>query len=83
MARTRTASAAPAKTPAAAKPHRTTRRAAQTGSGVSTVADFNAAEHHHEIAVAAYLFWEQRGGAPGSPEEDWSRAEAEVRARYS
>ena len=33
-----------------------------------------------EIAARAYLLWQQRGGAEGSSEEDWSRAEQELRA---
>jgi hypothetical protein len=45
------------------------------------VAEFNPAEHHDEIAVAAYLIW--LGDAPHSPEENWLKAEQEVRARYS
>jgi len=32
-----------------------------------------------EIARRAYLFWEARGGPDRSPEEDWFRAETEVR----
>ena len=34
-----------------------------------------------EIARLAYLFWEGRGGAGGSPEEDWLRAEQEILTR--
>ena len=34
-----------------------------------------------EIARLAYLFWEERGGAGGSPEEDWLRAEQEILTR--
>ena len=34
-----------------------------------------------EIARLAYLFWEERGGNGGSPEEDWLRAEQEILAR--
>jgi hypothetical protein len=29
----------------------------------------------------AYFFWQERGGAGGSPEEDWLRAEQEILAR--
>ena len=35
----------------------------------------------HEIARLAYSYWEARGGQGGSPEEDWRRAEQELRAR--
>jgi len=34
-----------------------------------------------EIAQLAYLYWESRGGQNGSPEEDWLRAEQELRGR--
>jgi len=34
---------------------------------------------HEEIAVRAYHLWEERGRPIGSPEEDWSRAEKEMR----
>ena len=34
-----------------------------------------------EIARLAYLFWEERSGVGGSPEEDWLRAEQEILAR--
>ncbi len=32
-----------------------------------------------EIAKLAYSYWEARGCQGGSPEEDWARAEREVR----
>lgn len=38
---------------------------------------------HDEIARLAYSYWQSRGGKGGSPEEDWLRAEAELRARAS
>jgi hypothetical protein len=34
-----------------------------------------------EIARLAYEYWEARGGAGGSSEEDWFRAERELRSR--
>ncbi len=36
-----------------------------------------------EIANLAYCYWEARGCQGGSPEEDWIRAEQELRARYA
>jgi hypothetical protein len=36
---------------------------------------------HEEIARLAYSYWEARGCQGGSPEEDWRRAEAELKAR--
>ena len=38
------------------------------------------APSHEEIARLAYSLWESRGDAPGSAEEDWFRAERELRA---
>jgi hypothetical protein len=34
-----------------------------------------------EIARLAYAFWEARGGIGGSAEDDWYRAEQEIRMR--
>lgn len=34
---------------------------------------------HAEIAKPAYQRWEERGRPIGSPEEDWSHAEEELR----
>jgi hypothetical protein len=34
---------------------------------------------HQDIARLAYALWEARGGEGGSPEEDWLRAEQELR----
>jgi hypothetical protein len=36
---------------------------------------------HEEVAELAYLYWEARGCQGGSQEEDWLRAEQELRAR--
>jgi Protein of unknown function (DUF2934) len=36
---------------------------------------------HEDIARLAYALWEVRGGADGSAEDDWYRAEAELRRR--
>jgi Protein of unknown function (DUF2934) len=35
---------------------------------------------HHEVAARAYECWHERGCPEGSPEEDWDRAERELRA---
>jgi hypothetical protein len=34
---------------------------------------------YQEIATLAYSYWEARGYTGGSPEEDWVRAERELR----
>jgi hypothetical protein len=38
---------------------------------------------HKRIARLAYSYWETRGRPDGSPEEDWFRAEEELRRRKS
>jgi len=38
---------------------------------------------HEEIALRAYRLWEERGCPIGSPEEDWFRAEQEIRGQAS
>lgn len=44
---------------------------------VPTVADLK----HEEIALLAYEYWEKRGHQGGSPDEDWARAEAELKSK--
>jgi hypothetical protein len=34
-----------------------------------------------QIARLAYSYWEARGGVGGSPEDDWLRAQQELRAQ--
>jgi hypothetical protein len=36
-----------------------------------------------DIARLAYALWEQRGNQGSSPEEDWLRAENELRSRLT
>jgi hypothetical protein len=80
MPRTRTA-ATPATEP---KTHRIARTAVRKTSRVrsapAAMPEFNAAAHHQEIALAAYYNWLERSE---TPEEDWLKAEIEVRARYT
>jgi hypothetical protein len=54
---------------------------AETPSLAETAAPVAAAPLQDEIASLAYLYWEARGYQGGSPEEDWLRAERELRAR--
>ena len=44
-------------------------------------AEYDAAVSHQEIAEVAYRHSLERAGEPGSPVEDWLKAETEVRAR--
>jgi hypothetical protein len=41
----------------------------------------HAADAHEQIAKIAYGYWEARGFAPGSPEQDWLLAEQEFLLR--
>lgn len=38
---------------------------------------------HEEIAMLAHRFWVERGGQHGSHEDDWRRAEHELRGKAS
>jgi hypothetical protein len=45
--------------------------------------DPTAASSEDQIAALAYSYWEARGYQGGSSEEDWFRAEKELRERQS
>lgn len=68
-------------TPAEPKAHRSPRRAAK--SAPAPIFVFDLAAHQKEIAQVAYRVWLERSDRPGSPEDDWLKAEAEVRAKYT
>jgi Protein of unknown function (DUF2934) len=64
-----------------ATPRRPRRAAAETAEpAVAAAAEITivAAE---QVAHLAYSYWEARGYQGGSPEEDWLRAEKELRAQ--
>jgi len=81
------AAAAPARRKSAATPrpkHGIQRSAAApvTGTVVNAIAtETGHAPAYHEIAALAYTYWVDRGRQGGSPEEDWLRAEQELRAK--
>jgi Protein of unknown function (DUF2934) len=77
MAITRTAPSKPAETKVHRSPRRTTKSAAVA------IPVFDPVAHQKEIAQVAYRIWLERADRPGSPEEDWLKAEAEVRAKYT
>jgi Protein of unknown function (DUF2934) len=54
-----------------------------TGAVETVAAPTVSAPSYQEIAQLAYTFWEARGGQGGSQEEDWLRAEEQLRARVS
>lgn len=76
MAVTRTAP------PKAAEPkaHRSPRRVPKLAA--APILEYDPAAHQKEIAQVAYRIWLERADRPGSPEDDWLKAEVEVRARY-
>ncbi|MDP2996920.1 MAG: DUF2934 domain-containing protein [Bryobacterales bacterium] len=73
----------------AEKPKRARSRSAatprRTAGKKTEAAASNGAPHASadpgEIAHLAHALWEARGGQGGSPEDDWFRAERELRAR--
>jgi hypothetical protein len=81
MAVTRIAPAKPAEPKASRTPRRVPKSAPVPKPNPIPV--FDAVAHQKEIAQVAYRMWLERADRPGSPEEDWLKAEAEVRAKYT
>lgn len=50
-------------------------------AGIARADASPAVELDDQVARLAYSYWEGRGGQGGSPEEDWFRAEQEVRSQ--
>ena len=50
----------------------------ESASGITSPTTAN----HEKIAALAYSYWVARGYAPGSPEQDWLRAERELQAQF-
>ena len=63
-----------------ATPRRPRRSAAEPAAAAALAP---AAPAPEQIAHLAYFYWEARGYQGGSPEEDWLRAEQELRAQAS
>ena len=88
-ARTTTASTAPAKstpTPAQSSPIKAVPTPVQSAPAkVSAVTSKVAAitPTHHEIAQLAQRYWAERGHQDGYAEQDWLRAEHELRKKAS
>jgi len=78
---------APARRKSAATPRakhglKTSPAAPETVTAVEVIAtEANCAPAEGEIAALAYTYWAGRGYQGGSPEEDWLRAEQELRAK--
>jgi hypothetical protein len=49
--------------------------------GAADPAAGNAGPGHEDVARLAFSHWEARGRGDGSPDEDWFKAENELRAR--
>ncbi|MBL8291142.1 MAG: DUF2934 domain-containing protein [Bryobacterales bacterium] len=45
--------------------------------------EIDLSRYHEEIAVLAYHLWEESGYQHGNHEENWYRAQEEIRRRYS
>jgi hypothetical protein len=54
---------------------------ADAAPGFSSLVRAHIAPTREQIAALAYSYWEARGRRGGSPEEDWLRAEQELRNR--
>ena len=50
---------------------------------VKQAAPSPSAPTHEEIAMLAEKYWAERGRPQGSPEQDWLRAEEELRGKAS
>lgn len=55
--------------------------AANSDQSIQGYAAINGLDEHDEIARLAYKLYEERGASPGEADEDWYRAEAELRRR--
>lgn len=76
--------AAPARRKSAATPrakHGLKTSPAAAAPETETTVEATYAPAESEIAALAYTYWAGRGCQGGSPEEDWLRAEQELRAR--
>ena len=59
------------------------REATQTKGEATGVVLENHTSDLEAIALMAYFYWEARGCPTDSPDEDWFRAEAELRNRLT
>jgi Protein of unknown function (DUF2934) len=74
----KTVKKASAKPKAAAKPRKTAAKKTN-GNGIVEQTTIS----HEEVALLAHRFWTERGQQPGSPEDDWLRAEQTLLQRAS
>jgi hypothetical protein len=69
---------------AAAKPRKT---AAKKPTSMAKVIPISVSQEkpvsHEKVAELAHHYWQERGGTHGHDEEDWFRAEQELRGKAS
>jgi DUF2934 family protein len=70
-----------AKPKAPAKPRKTAATKDEANGAVPSVTEMKLS--HEQVAQLAHRFWSDRGRLDGHHEEDWFRAEHELRARAS
>jgi len=73
----------PAKPKAVTHRHKKLEAAPEVAAAVSVLQALTPEQIHNEIAAIAYSYYESRGYQPGSPDQDWIRAEQEFWARFS
>jgi Protein of unknown function (DUF2934) len=59
------------------------KKSVRASSASAPSLEFDAAVYRKEIAQVAYRIWMERADRPGSPEEDWLKADSEIRAKYT
>ena len=69
------------KTKAPAKPRKAP--AKKTVNNVEAIDAQQRGVSHDDVARLAHSYWKQRGGAHGNHEDDWYRAEQELRGKAS
>lgn len=69
------------KTKAPAKPRKAA--AKKTANNVESIDAKQHSVSHDDVARLAHSYWKQRGGDHGHHEEDWYRAEQELRGKAS
>jgi hypothetical protein len=73
---------ASAKPKAPAKPRKAPAKKTDANGATAIVTEMHIVRHE-EVAALAHQFWNERGRLDGHHEEDWYRAEHELRARAS
>lgn len=61
------------------KRHRAAKKTIEPKALAAAAAGTSHHTSHYQVAELAYSYWERRGFQGGSPEEDWYRAEGELR----